>query len=108
MDSESASLRYYVHQFSDKTDNRGRNLKNLNMGSESLGSESQKSKLGFGINTSNIPCVPVFSQKGQLLIFLPKFGELPRYLQYFGSNIVEDVAESWVEAEMSWVEVGGG
>ena len=26
-------------------------------------------------------------------------------MQYFGSNIVERVAESWVEAEMSWVEV---
>ena len=29
-------------------------------------------------------------------------------MQYFGSNIVEGVAESWVEAEMSWVEVDGG
>ena len=26
-------------------------------------------------------------------------------MQYFSSNIVEGVAESWVEAEMSWVEV---
>ena len=26
-------------------------------------------------------------------------------MQYFGPNIVEGVAESWVEAEMSWVEV---
>ena len=26
-------------------------------------------------------------------------------MQYFGLNIVEGVAESWVEAEMSWVEV---
>ena len=26
-------------------------------------------------------------------------------MQYFGSNIVEGVAESWVETEMSWVEV---
>ena len=26
-------------------------------------------------------------------------------MQYFGSNFVESVAESWVEAEMSWVEV---
>ena len=25
-------------------------------------------------------------------------------MQYFGPNIVEDVAESWVETEMSWVE----
>ena len=28
-------------------------------------------------------------------------------MQYFGSNIVEGVAESWVETEMSWVEVDG-
>ena len=35
-----------------------------------------------------------------------KLGKLPNYVQYFGSNNVEDVVESWVEAEMSWVEVG--
>ena len=35
-------------------------------------------------------------------------GKLPNYVQYFGSNIVEDVAESWVEAEMSWVKLRGG
>ena len=28
-------------------------------------------------------------------------------MRYFGSNNVEGVAESWVEAEMSWVEVDG-
>ena len=28
-------------------------------------------------------------------------------MQYFGSKVVEGVAESWVETEMSWVEVGG-
>ena len=28
-------------------------------------------------------------------------------MQYFGSNIVEGVAESWMEAEMSWMEVDG-
>ena len=28
-------------------------------------------------------------------------------MQYFGSNIVEGVAESSVEAEIRWVEVGG-
>ena len=26
-------------------------------------------------------------------------------MQYFGSNIAEDIAESWVEAITSWVEV---
>ena len=30
---------------------------------------------------------------------------MPNYVQYFGSNIVEGVAENWLEAEMSWVEV---
>ena len=34
-------------------------------------------------------------------------GKLSNYVQYFGSNFVEGVAESWVEAEMSWVEVDG-
>ena len=40
--------------------------------------------------------------------------KLPNYVQNVGSNIVEGVAESrveaemsWVEVEMSWVEVGG-
>ena len=28
-------------------------------------------------------------------------------MQYFGLNIVEGVAENWMEAEMSWVEVDG-
>ena len=28
-------------------------------------------------------------------------------MQSFGSNIVEGVAESWVEAEIGWVEVDG-
>ena len=28
-------------------------------------------------------------------------------MQYFGSNIVEGVAKSWVETQMSWVEVDG-
>ena len=28
-------------------------------------------------------------------------------MQYFGSNIAEGVAESWVETEMCWVEVNG-
>ena len=34
-------------------------------------------------------------------------GKLPNYVQYFGSNIVEGVAESWVETGMSWGEVDG-
>ena len=37
---------------------------------------------------------------------LGNLGKLPDYARYFGSSNVEGVAESWVEAEMSWVEVG--
>ena len=44
----------------------------------------------------------IFSQNGQLLIFQPKFREIAQLRE---PNIVESVAESWVEAEMSWVEV---
>ena len=32
-------------------------------------------------------------------------GKLPNYVRYFGSYNVEGVVESWVEAEMSQVEV---
>ena len=39
--------------------------------------------------------------------FNPNFGKLPNYVRYFGSNNVEGVAESWVEAEISWVGVDG-
>ena len=38
-------------------------------------------------------------------------GKLPNCMQYFGSNNVESVTESWVEAEMScmgWMELGEG
>ena len=34
-------------------------------------------------------------------------GKLPNCMGYFVSNNIEGVAESWVEAEMSWVEVDG-
>ena len=39
--------------------------------------------------------MPIFSQIREVLTFWPKFS----------SNIVEDVIESWVEAEISWLEV---
>ena len=37
--------------------------------------------------------------------FEQNLGKLPNYVQYFGSNNVESVAKSWVEAKMSWMEV---
>ena len=39
--------------------------------------------------------------------FEPSFGKLANYVRYFGSNNVKGVAESWVEVQMSWVEVDG-
>ena len=32
-------------------------------------------------------------------------GKLPNYLRYFGSYNIEGVAESFVEDEMSWLEL---
>ena len=100
LDSESASLRYYVHQFSDKTDNFeflgpnlpknrfwGRNFKNLSLDSESTPPIYHVCQ--FSVNMDNFQ------------VFGLNLGKLPNYVQYFGSNIVEVVAESWVEAEMS-------
>ena len=95
-----------MYQFSDKTDNFGflgpnlskngfwgRNFQYLSLDSES---------------TPPIYHACQFSVKMDNFYFFDlNLGKLPNYVQYFRSNIVEGVAESWVEAEMSWVEVGG-
>ena len=79
------------------------------------------SNSGFGINTFNIPYVPIFSQNGQLLILWSKFGEIAQLRAIFwfkycwrccrelggGWNELGGGGWSWVEAEMSWVEVDG-
>ena len=52
-----------------------------------LGSDFQKSKSGFGINTSKILCVPIFSHNGQLLSFWPKFGGWQTFLLPYSLNI---------------------
>ena len=86
-----------------------------------MGSEFQKSKFGFGISTSNITCVPIVSQKGQFLIFWPKFEEIAQLRAKFwfkycwgccrelggGGNELGGGGWSWVEVEMRWVEVDG-
>ena len=100
LDSESASLRYYVYQFSDKTDNFefldpnlpkngfwGRNFKNLSLDSESTPPKYHGCQ--FLVKMDNFK------------FFSLNLGKLPNYVQYFGSNIVKGVAESWVEVEMS-------
>ena len=50
----------------------------------------------------------------QFLVKMDKFeffglnlGKLLNYVRYFGSNNIEGVAEKWVEAKMSCVEVDG-
>ena len=72
-----------------------------------LGFNIQKTNLGIRICILKIPSVPMFSQNGQRLVLDINLGRLPNYVQYFGSNVVEGVGESWVEVEMSWVEVDG-
>ena len=96
---ESASPRCQVCQFSGKTDNFvffdtnlpksgfwARNFENLSPDSES--------------STSSYHVKRSIDKTDNL-------GELPNYVRFFGSYNVEDVAGSWEEAEMSWVEVGG-
>ena len=68
---------------------------------------------GFEINTSNIPCVPILSQIGQLWIFRPKFGEVAQLGAIFWfkycSGRCRELGGGWNElggGGWSWVEVG--
>ena len=102
----SVSLRYRVCQFSGKTNIFyffgpnlpknlfwGRNFKNLSPDSESAPPRNHVCQ--FSVKTDNFG------------FFDLNLGILPNYMQYFGSNNVESVAESLVEVEMSWVEMDG-
>ena len=93
-------------QYSGKTDNAdflapnlakngfwGRNFKNLNLDSESAPTKYHVNQ--FSVKMDNFE------------FFGLNLGKLPNYERYFGSNIVEGVAESWVKAEMSWMVVDG-
>ena len=93
-------------QFSDKTDNFdflgpnlpkngywGRNFKNLSLDLESAPPRYHVCQ--FSVKMDNFE------------FFSLNLGKLPNYVQYFGSNVVEGVAESWVEAEINWVGVDG-
>ena len=64
----------------------GQNFKNLSLDSKSA---------------------PPVNHVCQFSVKMNNLGKWPNYDQYFVSKIVEGVAESWVEDEMSWVEVGG-
>ena len=107
---------YHVRQFSDKTNSFnflgpnlpkngfwGRDFKNLSLDSQSVLPRYHVSQ---------------FSVKmGDFEFFGLYLGKLPNYVWYFGSNIVEGVAESWVEvggaswrlkwAKRWWMELGG-
>ena len=76
---------------------------------------AQKWILGseFGINTSIIPCVPIFSEEGQLLIFRSKFEEIAQLCAIFWFKYCwgccRQLDWDWNELSgggWSWVEVG--
>ena len=105
LDSKSASLRYYVHQFSNKTNNF-----------EFLDPNLPKNwcwVLNFkNLDFESTPPLHNVSQVSlkmdNIWIFDLNLGKLLAYVQYFSSNIVDGVAESCVEVEISWVEVDWG
>ena len=67
-----------------------------------LGLEFQNFKSDFLESAPPNYHVCQFSAKADKFEFFGlNLGKLPNYMQYFGSNNVEGVAESWVEFEMS-------
>ena len=87
-----------MHQFSNKTNNFeflgpnlprnwfwGRNFKNVILDSESTPPLYHVCQ--FSVRTDNIGFFDLI------------LGRLPNYVQYFGSNIVEGVSESWLEVD---------
>ena len=86
-----------------------------------LGSEFQIFKSRFGISTPKIPCERIFSENGELWIFRLKFGEIAQLRAIFwfeyclgccrklggGWNELGEGGWSWLELEMSWVELDG-
>ena len=76
-----------------KTGFWGRNFKNVSPDSESATPRYHVDQ--FSVKMDNFEFFDLNLRK------------LPSYVQYFGFNSVEGIAENWVEAEMSWVEVVG-
>ena len=74
LESELASSRYHVCQFSGKTHNFDFFGPNLHK-NEFYGLEFQKINVGIRISILEIPCVPIFRQNGQLWLFEPKFAQ---------------------------------
>ena len=73
LEQESASLRYHLYQFLDKTNKfelLGPNLPKNGLWGQNFKTLSLDSK-----SASLIYCVPIFRHKGQLQIFGPKFAQ---------------------------------
>ena len=76
------------------------------------------SKKDFRVESPDTKSVPPIYDMYRFSVKVDNFefcgqnlGKLPNCMQYFGSNNVETVTESWVEAEMScmgWMELGEG
>ena len=71
----------------------GRSLKNLSRDSESAPPRYHVCQFSFKTDSFEF--------------FGLNLGKLPNYMRYFGSNNVEGLTESWVEAKMCWVEADG-
>ena len=102
--NQPASPRYHLYQFSCKKDNFdfdgpnlpknvfcGRNFKNLSLDSESAPPRFHVCQ--FSVKMDGFE------------FFILNLEKLLNYVQYFGSDNVASVVESWVETEMSWTEV---
>ena len=103
---DSAYWRYSKCQFSDKTHNF-----------DFFGPNLPKNR-SWGRNFENLsPYVESTPPRYRVCQFLGKtdnfelinlnLGKLSNYVRYSGSYNVEGIAESWVEAKMSWVELDG-
>ena len=131
---KSASLRCYVYQFSDKTDNfehfgpnlpktgfGGWNSKNLSLDSESASLRYHVHQLSKKTNNFEFlgPNLPknicwgrnfknpsIFSQNGQYLFFRPKFGDITQLGAIFWFKYCWGYCRELGGGGWSWMEVG--
>ena len=106
-DSESAPPKYHVYQFWSKTET-ALTFRPKFARKWILSLEFWKCKSGFRFSISKIPLYQFSVKMDRFEFFDLHVGKLPNYVRYFGSNNVQSVAENWVEAKMSWVELDGG
>ena len=103
LEQESASLRHHVCQFLGKMNNfniLGPNLSKNRFWDRNLNLDSESAPPRYHVSQFSVKMV-------NFKFFGLNLRELPNYVGYFGSNIGENFAESWVKTEMSWVEVDG-